>query len=503
MKKRTKVLLFDKVFFKFKIPKLITFIFLTVLPVFIPIIVFFIFNMLTPVWWDDFIMSCFFTEWFVPHTSLLSSFSDVITSTYNIYQTWHGRVVANFINFLFMFFKNKIIFNIFNTVVYCLFVFLIGFHVTGSFRKISALFFMFINILLWLLISAWGQTLLWLTGSCNYLWTSTIILLFLIPFRKKVEKLSYKPHIIISLLWIIPGILAGWSIENSASGIFTLLMAYFIWKKFKKEPVLTFEVSGSIGFIFGFVMLIRARDSLFPGFWGLLRNTAKVTSSFFNNEALLIVTIFLLAIELFFKKTHIDKTVYGFLIAALGSVVAMILPGYYGGRSAFLTQVLLIITLLLLVSQVKPFLVIKIKQVVDKKYAVIAGSILLLFVFLSSFFVGSMEIVKGFLYAEARERYILLEKQNGNFALKVKSPIPISDPHSGMYAGYDILFDPTDLQYIAHNSAKVTWYGIESIDGISPINKSGITASVKKFLRLRKSDGLSINDMFTIIYEEW
>ena len=496
--------MFDKVFIKFKMPKWVSFIFLTVLPVFIPIIIFFTFNMLTPVWWDDFIMSCFFTEWHVPHTTLLSSFSDVITSTYNIYQTWHGRSVADFINFLFMFFKDKIIFNIFNTGVYCLFVFLIGFHVTGSFRKISALFFLLINILLWLLISAWGQTLLWLTGSCNYLWTSTIILLFLVPFRKKVENLSYRPHIIISFLWIIMGILAGWSMENSASGIFILLLAYFTWKILKREPVAVFEVSGSIGFMFGFFMLIRARDNLFPGFWGLVKNTAKVVSSFINNEALILAAIFLLGMELvFFIKTRINKTACGFFIATFGSVAAMILPGSYGGRSAFFTQVFLLITLLLLIIQMKPFLVVKIKQVAEKRHIVIAGGIFILFVFFPSFLLGSMDIVKGFLYAEARERYILSEKQNGNLAVKAKSPIPVSDPHSGMYAAYDILYDPADREYITHNSAKATWYGIDSLHGIPPTNMAGIKASIKKFLSRRKSEGLSIDDMFTIIYEEW
>jgi hypothetical protein len=242
-----------------KTPKSNAFTFLKMLPAIVPIIIFFIFNMLTPVWYDDFIHSCFFTEWYVPHTSLLSSFSDVMASTYNMYQTWHGRSIADFINFLFMFFKDKNIFNVCNTIVYCIFVLLTGFHITGSFKKISAALFMFINILLWLTLSAWGQTLLWLTGSCYYLWTSTLILLFLVPFRKKAEDLSYKPHMIISFLWIVPGILAGWSMENSASGVLVLLAAYFIWKIRGKEPVAAFEISGSIGFIFGFFMLISAR----------------------------------------------------------------------------------------------------------------------------------------------------------------------------------------------------------------------------------------------------
>jgi hypothetical protein len=477
-----------------KMPKSLVFIFLRVLPILVPILVFFAFNMLTPVWWDDFIMGCFFTEWSVPHTVLLSSFSDVITSTYNMYQTWHGRTVADFINFLFMFFKNKNIFNIFNTIIYSTFIILTGFHITGSFKKISALFFMFINILLWLLLSTWGQTLLWLTGSCNYLWTTTIILFFLIPFRKRAENLSYRPHIIISLLWLIPGILAGWSIENSASGVFILLSAYFIWKKYKKEPVLAFEISGSIGFMIGFFMLIRVRDSLFPGFWGLIKNTAVVGLSFIINDALLLGIIILLAIELIcFKKEHIAKTTYGYFIAALGSTAAMILPGYYGGRSAFFTQVFLIMTLLSLVIQMKQF--------ISRRYFIMAGVALVL-VFIPSFFAGSEDIGISFLYNKARERYILSEKQKGNLEIMVKTPVPVYDSHNGMFNGTDILPVSAGRGH-THNSAKTAYYGIESLYGFPTYRRNGLQISIKKFMNRRKPDGLNINDMFVIIYEDW
>ena len=470
-------------------------IFLTVLPVLIPVIVFFAFNMLTSFCRDDFVVSCFFTSWYGPFTALLSSFSDVIISTYNYYQTWNGRVVANFISFLFMLFKDKNIFNVCNTIVYCIFILMISFHVTGSFKKISGLFFMFISILLWFVLPDYGQNMLWLTGSCNYLWTGTIILLFLIPFRKKIEDLSYKPHIVVSLLWIIPGILAGWSIENSASGVLILLLAYFILKKREKEPVMVFEIFGSIGFIIGFFMLIHARPNLFPGFWGLIKNTVMVGLFFIIRDALLLAVIILLAIELiYFGKKQITKTTYGFFLAALASVAAMIMPGYFHGRAVFITQIFLIITLL--------SLVIQIKQIIPRRYVVAVGVILMI-IFLPSFYAGSTEIVKGFLMVQARERYILSEKQKGNLRIKVKSPIPVSDTHSGIYGNIDILDDPADPGYITFNGAKVVWYGIESLDGIPASEETGIKISIKEFLNRRKTEKLNIDDLFTMIYEGW
>jgi len=469
----------------------LAFIFLAALPVFIPIAVFLVFNLLTPVWWDDFVMACFFTTWGDAHTTLLSSFTDVVTSTYNMYQTHHGRSVADFFNFLFMLFKDKTLFNVCNTAVYSLFIFLMGFHITGAFKKVSPLLFMFINILLWFALAAWGQDLLWLTGSCNYLWTGTLILLFLVPFRKKADNPSYTPCRAVSLLWLVPGVLAGWGMENSASGVFCLLLAYFILKKHKKEPAAVFEVSGALGFLCGFFMLIHARHNLFPGFWGLIKNAVKVCFYFVFNDALLAGSIILFGIELlYFKRESVSKTASAFLIAAFGSVASMILPGFFGGRSEFMTQVFLIITLLSLVLQLR--------RHVPQRFIIMAGVAVML-AFLPSFYRGSTSILRSFLYAQAREQYIMTEKQRGNLSIKVKAPIPVTDSHSGMYEGIDVQDDPASVDYVVHNSAKVTWYGIQSLDGIPAKGKEvGLRAAVKAFLMHR-----NIADMLTTIYENW
>ena len=483
---------------KINISKIFKFILISFLPVFLCIFTFFIFNTLTPVWWDDFIMSCFFTEWNLPHTELLSSFSDVLTSTINMYNTWHGRITANFLNFLFMFFRDKTIFNICNTIIYIIFVLLIGFHAIGSFKKISGLLFMYINIFLWLFLSAWGQNLLWLTGSLNYLWTSVIILLFLIPYRKKFGDKLYKPHIIISVLWIIIGALAGCSMENSASGIIILLIVYFIYKKYKKEKIALFEITGSIGFLTGFIILINARNNIFPGFLKLLLNALEVAFLLIITDIFILTAIIILAVNLFYiKKTPIEKEAYGYFIVALGSIAAMVMVGEYGDRSAFITQTMFIITLISLIEQNK-------RHVYEKKYILMAG-ILIITIFIPSFFSGSKEIINGFLYNKARDNYILTEKNNGNLDIHVKKPISVKDSHSALYNSeyFDILDDPADNNYIAHNSAKITLYGINSLTGVQKSRKKSALSSVIEYLRLRKDEKLEINDMYRIIYNNW
>src|SRR5574344_2039992 len=77
----------------------------------LPLIAFFVLNALTPVWWDDFIMACRFDGWYEPHSALAASFSDVWDSTVNMYRTWHGRSVVDFLNFLFMSIQTSIPFS--------------------------------------------------------------------------------------------------------------------------------------------------------------------------------------------------------------------------------------------------------------------------------------------------------------------------------------------------------------------------------------------------------
>ncbi|MDR2792564.1 MAG: DUF6056 family protein [Treponema sp.] len=471
---------------------------ITVLPVALPVIVFFLFNALTPFWWDGFVMACFFGGWYDPHTRLLERFNDVVLSTFNIYKTWHGRTFADFFNFLFMFFKDKTLFNICNTVVYALCTFLMCFHVAGSVKNIRPPLFLCVTILLWLFLPQWGQNLLWLTGSCNYLWTTTAILAFLIPFRKHADNPVYTPHSAISMLWLFMGLLSGWSMENSASGLFVLLIAYFIAKAAKKERVCFFEMTGAAGFTAGFFMLLRARHNPFPGFWGMVKNAVQVFSEFLRTDWLLLGLIILLGIKLVvFRKRRIANAVYGYGIAAMSSVAAMVLPGYFGGRSCFITQVFLIIGAL--------SLCLEMLQYVPKKYMLYSCSLVLL-LFLPSFYEGTKSIVESYFLSAARERYILSEKENGNTHIRVKSPIVVDDPHSGLYGGIDILSDPNNREYITHNSAKVTWYGINSLDGISANNTGGsssLTATIKYYIQRRKRGNLKTEDLFKMIYEHW
>jgi hypothetical protein len=471
------------------------------LPVAVPLLVFFVFNMLTPVWLDDFVMSCVYNGWYQPSERLLSSFSDIISSTYDMYHSWHGRSPVDFINYLFMYLGDKTIFNICNTIVYGIFIFLICYHITGSIKKIQTWFFLFINILLWVCIPAWGQSLLWLTGSCNYLWTSAVILFFLIPFRKKVDDSSFSLNTVSSVLFFFVGILAGWSMENSAAGVCVLLIIYFIVKIVRKEKFSLFEIVGALGFFIGFYMLVRVRYNGAVDLKLLTSRLFNATSAFFKYGGIIATLLILLGIEIIhFRKKKLNYFICTYFLAALAGTYTMIFYTFIPGRSFFMPCVFLVITLLYLIQQIS--------AKIERRYIIGAIIIVTIPLFIPSFISGTNSIVKSYLLSTAREHYILSEKKKGILAVQVKTPVPVEDSHSGLHDGIDVLsITERETKEYVQNSSKAVYYGIHSLDGITVEEdregKKGLKDIFADYWKRRKSDHLTKDDLFLMIYNNW
>jgi hypothetical protein len=216
--------------------------------------IFLIFNFLTPSIVDDYTYAYVFGTEQIRITSL----SDIVVSQYNHWLTWGGRNVTHFCAQLFLWNKSKVPFNICNTAVYLLFVFLICYHAAGSRKKITPLLFIIVNALFWFLTPDWGEVFIWLTGSCNYLWGLTLILLFFVPFRRKNTDKTYHPGLLFSLLFFIYSILAGWTLETGGAATLCLLILYFTDKLLNKEKLTSFEITGTLGLLIGLTMLTAA-----------------------------------------------------------------------------------------------------------------------------------------------------------------------------------------------------------------------------------------------------
>jgi len=417
------------------------------------VLLFFILNVLTPLTADDYTYSLG-----------VNSFHDVVESTYNLYFIWGGRLVTHFTE-SFWSFAGKDIFNIANTAVYCLFVLLVQFHVMGK-TKFNPIMLLTISIFLWFFVPVWGQNFLWLVGSCTYLWTTTLILLFLVPFRKKYDDVNYKLNLLFSVLFFFLGLLAGCGTENAGAAVLFLLIAYFTVKIVNKNKIALFEILGSLGFLIGFLTLVLApgnyvRQGLLHH-WGsesfmILKRLVGVNLIFGKDLGFILIAVCaILAFDLVRnKKQKLSKFSCFYMLAAVIGAYSMLLSPSFPPRAFFIVTVFSGIALGHILLQIE----IKLPEIIKRNINAIVICSLIAFSF--SVLNSSRNFIGVYLEWNNRVKYIEAEKAKGNFDIELKAPIPVWDKHVALYG----------LRDISHNKDEWPNTDIAKYFGLSSIKK--------------------------------
>lgn len=274
----------------------------------------------------------------------LTGFKDIIDVQANYYLTWGGRIVAHTIGQTFLLFP-KILFSICNSIVYTALVYLIYKHAKKD-NKDKPLILLMIHLLMFFTIPVFGETTIWLIGSCNYLWTTTIIIFFLYELRSGLKDTKLR-----TVLMFLLGIMAGWTNENSGVGVVviaflsTLFYNLEITKKKKiKFNIVKYQIAGTIGTLIGFLGMILApgnyaRNALFsnndPFIIRIIKRTIETTDCLFDNiMPLVIITIILVTINLYHKK-KINLKVWIYLFGAFLAIYSMVMAPGFAERSWF------------------------------------------------------------------------------------------------------------------------------------------------------------------------
>jgi len=226
--------------------------------------VIFVFNQKTPLQWDDFKLTFVWPEevaiaedgGLTKPTDRIASFNDILTSQYNHYFTWGGRTVVHVIA-QFLLYISPVMADILNSAVYLLYAVLLYFHIKGR-EKHDALLFAGINILIWLIQPVFGETILWLTGSANYLWGTSFILLFLLPFRLFDNRSSQTKVLLKCSGMLLLGIIAGWTNENTAGAAIFITIVFLLYYRSQKWRIPAWAIAGVIGAIAGYIIMIAA-----------------------------------------------------------------------------------------------------------------------------------------------------------------------------------------------------------------------------------------------------
>lgn len=408
----------------------------------------FVLNFLTPLIADDFSYS-------FGADGRIKNLYDIYNKQVDHYFTWGGRTVAHTVAQIFLLFP-KIIFSIANTFAYVLLIYLI-YRVARGKSEDKPILVIAINLLLWFVLPVFGQTCLWLIGSCNYLWTTDIILIFMLKY---MENKPTKRKILSMVLMFLLGIIAGWTNENTAVGAIFIVVASLFFMKKSKVKLEKWHISGAIGIVIGFILLIAApgnyaRNELFVDNTSVIvkwiYRAVNYSISFVDIlKPLILFTIILVTINIYYKK-KIEKNVIVYLIAAVLTVYSMVLSPTFPERAWFGVIIYAIIADMYLLYNVDKL---------NKVYTYIIADVVL--VFLTLYCSQYLNTVLGIKELKStwnsRINYIESEKANNNFNVKVERYVTL-DKHNPNYKLEDIAADEGTWP----NNDIAKYFGIQGI----------------------------------------
>ena len=292
--------------------------------------IFFVRNLLIPISADDYVYRFIWNaetfhgesnDW-IP----IESLGDIFNSQIEHYLHWGGRSIAHFFVQFFMW-QGKIYFDFANTIIFVIFVILI--LKLAKSRK-----FLYALIGLWIALPQFVPTMLWLTGSCNYLWMTTLQLGFLLALIENRK------------IMIPLGIFAGWSNE---AGAISILILSLIHLRTKKEPIECREILGLISFSIGLILLIFA-----PGNFERGREIVFHLQEHLESFALILIHSLPLIIV---ALIGMNPRARFFLLGGFIAPTALMFSPEFPTRAAFISPVLFLIGALISLEDIKNFIV--------------------------------------------------------------------------------------------------------------------------------------------------
>ncbi|MDL2058276.1 DUF6056 family protein [Limosilactobacillus reuteri] len=214
-----------------------------------------------------------------------------------------------------------------------------------------------------LFVPGFASVFIWRAGVGNYLMTAVIEMLLLLIVYKRTKR----DNKLVAVVAALVGFVAGWGNENTSGGIILICLLLILKKYLVKDKVPIKLICGTLGLIFGYLMLIFAPGGkkraqlndnayLHQNFLKRLYEGFERQISFFYSDVWIVVFLSLLIIvivtaTIFWKNnpTFLDGII--FIIGGLASGIVMILApeGMDTGRTYLGTTLLLIVGILLLI----------------------------------------------------------------------------------------------------------------------------------------------------------
>lgn len=324
-------------------------------------IAFYALNVLTCLYADDF--SYTYTFAVTTGKYRISNLHELFLSQRNHYLVMNGRAVVHTLAQLFLMW-GKPVFNVLNTAAFLTLGLLIYRHGSGKsgvFRP-SMLFCVF--GLLWVVTPAFGESFLWLVGSCNYLFGILIILAVLLPVSKALDE-DFAPMAGWKTgLYFIFCLLAGWTNENNSVALVVIFLCCILWLLVTKQKVPVWIWMGLAGSAIGCLLLLLSpgqatRLAGYGGFGGLrtwIYRGISITAHLVGYLGIELGLMILFVLKCVRNKRSVRELLRPsvFCLAGLASTYSMILAPTFPTRTWSGPVVFFTITLIALWRLVEP-----------------------------------------------------------------------------------------------------------------------------------------------------
>ena len=151
----------------------------------------------------------------------VESLKDIAVSQWAHYFEWGGRTVAHVIAQLLLYFgkPTSAVLNgaCYATAMVAMIALARGTSFIKAVRTLEFMPLFIVSMALWLCLRIFGEVVFMPVSSSNYLYTTTIILLFLLPYAQSLLNSDQERGGIFAVLYMIAGVLAGWTNENTGA----------------------------------------------------------------------------------------------------------------------------------------------------------------------------------------------------------------------------------------------------------------------------------------------
>jgi hypothetical protein len=277
---------------------------------------------------------------------------------------WNARFTSIVFEIAAMQFPKWII-NIVNTIVFLVVGFEINILASGKKAIFRPLQQFAIYLLMWFFLAGFGSTVLWVSGTSNYLWPAVLILGFFIPYRFDYHVKRH--HNIMAWLILILGVLVGMSNEVGSSTSILVVAFFTICNRSKKNfNDLWWKTVGVLANAIAFICMLKmssgsAETKNYGAGDGLIYHLRMIIADTITYSGPLILVTIILGILIIisqyrlFKKVIVAEplneieqaTASGiiFFISGCAGVGAMIISPVLFPRLWFAVNILMIVSL--------------------------------------------------------------------------------------------------------------------------------------------------------------